>query len=546
MAFPTSYTDDDTAVTTDGSVEDDIRTRRFDMFDENKDLYNTKNYKDAITQDSTDEVDPQSLVRDPSREDIRWIYRDFIGSTLVDKPIDDIFKNGFSVQYDPTNSVRSVLDEYDYIDKYKSVKKKSRRDGFALLFYVCEDTTDGIWQASTRSNFTALEGITVLTCDDLTDREPIDFRQKLPLEYQPQAGQNLRDVIEVRESGIVVSRKDGDVNFGDPIGYIMDRSENNNHAPKFIHESRIQHFTWNTEVDSASPHDHAYSEWGTLGKWEGQSLLRPPYHLLKMLFKSDWALSETMFRYSSPVYELTLRQNDGPDELEKARQQFRNVNAKSDVVLPHGWEMDMHHADGQLDPEQYIDPLIQQVCAATEMTKSVLFGTQAGTVTGSETDITNYTTQVERMRQNETEDEFYSFIKWISIRNPSEVPTFALGYDIDWNALFEPSVLDKSEVLNRHVQTIKMAQENAAIDVNEARDLFSEAIDEAGFETDIEGEMTSEKMNDTLEILVAQQGAMGPESAKRQAETEGGNQQNGGPGREYGSTNAKSQPNRSS
>lgn len=550
MAFPTSYVDDDsTTVTTDadlGDIEQDIQSRRFDRFDA-EDVYTTSNYKQAVQHDSTDEVDPKRLVREPQLADFRWLYRSFIGSTLVDKPVDDIFKNGFSVQYDSTNSVRSVIDEYDYVDKYKKAKKKSRRDGFALLFYVIDDTATDLYEESTHDNFSSLETITVLTVDDLTDRKPPDLREQLPPEYRPTDEQSLRDVIEIRDTGIVVSRKDGDVNFGNPIGYLMNRRRDDRGPAKFVHESRIQHFTWQGTVDGEIETE-AFNEWGTLGEWEGQSLLRSPYHLLKMLFKSDWSLSETMFRYSSPVYSLTLRQNDGNEELQKARKQFRNVNAKSDVVLPHGWDMEVHETDGQLDPEQYIEPLIQQICASVEMTKSVLFGTQSGTVSGSETDITNYTTQVERMRQNQTESEFQYFIKWLSVRDLSVVPTFALGYEIAWNDLFEPSALDKSEVLNRNVQSIKMAEEYAAISANEARDLFKEAIKEAGFETEIEGKMTPEKINETLEILVSQQGSaalwpIGPESAK--FESEGGNQQNGGPGREYGSTNAKSQPNKS-
>jgi len=84
--------------------------------------------------DSADEVDPRKLMDDPTINQLRWLYRTSLGKTLVDKPVEDAFKNGFEIHHDGERNIRSILNEFNYVNHYKRVRKKSRRDGFALTF----------------------------------------------------------------------------------------------------------------------------------------------------------------------------------------------------------------------------------------------------------------------------------------------------------------------------------------------------------------------------------------------------------------------------
>lgn len=564
MAFTTSHIDDevdsiddngDSVSANSGITIDaggDSRTYQYDDFESNE-TYSTSNHANAVRHDSTDEIDVKKLVDDPTISDIRWLYRFFFGNTIVDKPINDAFKNGFEINLDIPNSVEPLLNETEFIDAYKRGEKKARRDGFALLFYVIDDTTDGLYEESTSSNYNSLEKVDVLTIDDLTVREPSGFRELLPEKYTPSDGSTLYDLIEVRETGIVVSRKDGDPNFGEPIGYLMDRRADKSGRPKFIHESRVQHLTWRGSVDGdfykgtdVTPDGDplATDEWGSLGEFEGDSILTPAYHLFKSLFKGDWATMQTLFRYSSPLYEVKLPERADKEDLKQARNNFRNMNAKGDAVTPFGYDIEMHETDGQLSPTDYFEPIFEQICASVEMTKSVLFGTQQGTVTGSEVDVQNYYNQVERYQNTRAESKIREFVEWMFRRDKEAVPSFSLGFEIEWNELFKPSEMDQVEILARKSQVIQEGVQSYSIKPNEARDLYEEALDEYGFDTDLDDDIELDDFSLLMELEAAQNGNMQQYPAGPEYERENAQMKPEGSGMQQGQRTNRSQSNR--
>jgi hypothetical protein len=102
--------------------------------------------------DSSDEVDPRKLMGDPTTNDIRWVYRTSFAKTLVDKPIDDAFKNGFEIKRDmdgkqskQLRDVESVYHDNDFVRNYQLAQKKARRDGFAVTFMVLNDDSEGVY-----------------------------------------------------------------------------------------------------------------------------------------------------------------------------------------------------------------------------------------------------------------------------------------------------------------------------------------------------------------------------------------------------------------
>lgn len=573
MAFATDQAIENGVATPD-SVDNEqsftdaeTRTEKFERLESGRDVYEaTDDSGETTRSDSTDEVDIQKLVGSPSVSDLRWLYRFTFASTLVDKPIDDAFKRGFDVTVDPTQSVKSVIERHDYIDKLKRGEIKGRRDSFSLLFKVTNDSTDGLHEAITPQTFNSLEAIKVLTIDDLTDSKPPNFRQQLPAEYRPGRDQSLHDLVEVRKSGMVVSRVSDDPDFGNPIGYLLNRRADNSGESRFVHASRVQHLTWQQNVDgdyygdgdqqALSDSDGVYrpshgvhessdsSEWGALGKWEGDSILLPAYHLLKDIFKASWATSQTLFRYSSPLYALNLPERADAETLEKVRNNFRNMNAKGDAVLPHGFEMKVHGTEGQITPEEYFGPLFSQICATVEMNKSVLFGTQAGTTSGTESDQKSYYNQVNRYRKNRAEAKIREFVEWMNRMDKSAIPNLALSYEIEWPALFEPSSMDKKEILHRAVQSVQGASEYYMITPNEGRDILDDAFEEAGYDVDMSDDLTTEDFDLISELLVAQQGSGELWPTGEESQSQGNPQQQNGGGMSTGQTISGEQPNR--
>ena len=420
--------------------------------------------------DSSDEIDPRKLVRTPSLSELRWYYNRTFAKVIVNKPVDDAFKHGIDILGQNSSEIENVFDDIEYIENYRMAEKKARRDGFALVFFGWETAGNQPDTSKIPNNVTGVSHTKVLTVDDLTDAAKSRIADDVPLDM---------DDFVVRDSGIVVNKKLADEGFNEPIGYVL-----NTHDPQFIHKDWIQHLVWNPEVDGDYETDaidsniQNYKE--QLGRWEGESVLTSCYDLLKWLKKANWSIGQTLFRYASKMYSVKLPNDATEDEFEDARKALRNLNSKSEIILPSvDYEVDDYDTDGQLEPEEYFDIFFEQICACTEMTKSVLFGTQQGTVTGSETDIKNYFNQVERMRQNRITDKMREAVEMLTNVNTASgsqvISNFASGeFDVKWSPLFKMSEEDRVEAIRTSANAVTMLINNYALTPNEARSILSE------------------------------------------------------------------------
>lgn len=534
-----------------GEITTDASSTRTQTANDEPDVYTTElGNIDTFRSDSTDEVDIQKLVSEPSLSDIRWLYRNTWASTIVDKPVEDAFKNGFDVKNEPTNSVEPLLKQTEWVSQYKFARKQARRDGFSLMYLVLNDNGDGPHQDPADLTVSGIEGIKVWTIDDMAHEvEEEAIRGQVPPKYRlPES--NLETELdfkyEVRKSGIVVSRDLMDISYGDPIGYVKGPA----HDPTFVHSERVIHLVENPEV-SGDYHpekteviraNSRAEEW--LGKWEGDSELQASYHLLKAVFKGDWATMQTLFRYSSPFFGLTLPERAEEEDLESAREEFTNLNAKSEGVFPTGYELEVHETDGSLEPEGYFDPIFDQICAAHEMTRSVIFGTQSGTVSGSDSDQQNYLNQVNRFRHTKAEDDLERFVRRLSQWDKSTVPNLALGYRIKWEPLYKLSEVNKVEAIRTAVNAATMASEQFYISPQEGRELLDQLLGER-YDLDLSEDLDPEDFEMLEEVQIAQMGAESlEEKMETRAEAKGNPQMKAkGSGVSRGQTESQEQPN---
>ncbi|MDB9247461.1 DUF1073 domain-containing protein [Halorubrum ezzemoulense] len=470
--------------------------------------------------ESADSIDPKRLVRTPSVDDIRWYYRNGpLAPTIVDKPVDDAFKHGYSVGNDNVEAFLNTIEE-----PFKRAHRKARRDGFALLWFRFRDTAEE-WEPP--ENVKGIHEIKVLTLDDMTDAKPVAFEEKLSVgnrdgisdDINPLVTSNLEDLYEAVEraengslplsdefvkdesvvdaaidsgvdldaglsdnlpydrsrfyettdSGIVMSERIDDKRFEEPIGYLYDRGAA--FQPLLIHPSRVYHVAWRRDVDG-NVNDE------TWGRYEGDSVLRPIIHLLRNLQKSNWANAQTMFRHSSPLHVMEVPEGASQEQYDKAEDATRNINAKSSITEPPNFDLRIEDNETNVDPEPHFNVIFDQICAGTEFTRSVLFGTQAGTVSGSETDIKNYFNKVERLREDRFEQELREIVDWWADisdgRTELGIPNDAADFDIDWGPLFKLSALDRAEAMSRHVQLVTTGASNYILSEEEARSILAE------------------------------------------------------------------------
>jgi hypothetical protein len=465
--------------------------------------------------DSSDEVDPRKLVRDPTLSEIRWYYRRTFAKVLVDKPIDDAFKNGFEFRGDRAAEADQLLAEpyFDgegdgFVGAYRLAEKKARRDGFALVFLgTTERGSAGLHDTPIDDDVDVdnVSHVKVLTVDDLSEIAPHDqIAEATGLEEQQ---------YEVRNTGIVVNTDVSSPDFRTPIGYVLDQTE-----PQFIHRDRVIHLTWNPEVDGDYDDDgvrryELADNHTTLGQYEGDSILIPSYDLLKGIAKGNWSIMQALFRNASHMYTVTLPTDADDNDMDQALGVTSNINAKSALVFPDGYEVDQHESGNELEPQEYFDVIFNQVCAGQEMTKSVLFGTQAGTVSGSETDIKNYFNKVERYRSNRGESKIIEYLTRASKMKDNRTSTdYQFDIEINWGPMFKVDRDTRIKMMQNEAQALTTLVGNFALTPTELREIMSEDFAELDL-----GEMTEEKF-DVLDRINLTRSGQGPSAERAEEE----------------------------
>jgi hypothetical protein len=490
---------------------------------------------------NADEVDPRRLMSDPHVDDLRWLYRTSLAKTLVDKPVDDAFKNGFDIEHDGERDIRNILDKHDFVEHYKEAKKKARRDGFALSFFVLEDTSEGVYENPVPNDVAVndIKKLETITLDDMARYKTSHGAIPAGAEADPLEDMDYTDY-EIRPTGIVMDTDPESDTYKEPLGYLIGPPEWVSESDirdrvKFYHRNRFLHHVENKTVDGDLDRP-------TLGRWEGDSVLVSVYHLLRGLKKGNWSLMQTIFRYAAQLYHVELPEDADEDDWEEANAQMQNLNAKSELITPAGYEIDNYQTDGQLQPEEYFDVIFEQICASTEMTKSVLFGTQSGTVSGSETDIKNYFNKVERMREGGFEHDMQRFVsRAVSLLDDRTGEQYDLNFTVDWEPMFRLSQLDNAERLTRVMQTLSAGINDFVLTPQEARAILQEEWAEADIEWEDE---FSESEREFLETLNVAQ--MGTEAVLRGNEdfVPEGTEEKGGRngGREMGQQQASEEP----
>lgn len=465
--------------------------------------------------DSADEIDPRKLVRNPTLSEIRWYYRRTFAKKLVDKPIEDAFKNDFELEGTGASRANSLMENVGYIEEYQLAEKKARRDGFALLFIgTRESGSSGVEQSPFDEGVRVMDitHVKTLTIDDLAYGGAAD---EIVEQVQVSYPELDADDIYVRRTGIVISTDIQDPNFREPIGYALQTPG----GAQFIHKDRVQHLVWNPEVDGDYHMDshrlgvsRFQEDTRTLGRYEGDSVLIPSYDLLKGITKGNWAIMQALYRNAASMYTVYMPRDASEDDHEQADKEFTNMNAKSEFIIPGGppgqdensYEVVQHESQlADAGPREHFDVLFDQICASNEMTKSVLFGTQSGTVSGSETDIKNYFNKVERYRRNRAESKIHEFTdKAAQMLDGRTTDQFSLDYEFEWGPLFRVSQMDRVTMIQNMGQTMGVLINNYVLTPDEARSIMEEEWAE------FEGldPLTEEEWDDLDRVQLAQVG----------------------------------------
>lgn len=487
-------------------------------------------YEDPDTGDSADNVDPRALFANASVNELRFYYRQGpYGGTVVEKPIYDAFKYGFSVEatdndvdLDQNNRRQRITDFLtEYKEAYIDAKIKARRDGLALLHFQFADAADGVSEPiqDTRGdgNAVTFQGFKTYSLDNITD----DLAESTVADHT----EYTRDQIYVSEGpehgGVAIVDDINHPDHGDVVGYgIEPRQDSDEIDPVFfLHRDRVQHITHGEHVDGRLGNN-------VTGKHVGESVLTPVLQPLKATHMGFWAIKNILYRYSAPLHAVEPPETWGMDEWNEAEADMSDLSMMSDALLPPGSELSVAEGVSEFDPEPFFSVLINALCAGTEFTKSVLEGTQTGTVSGSETDVKNYFNFVERLRTGEIESEMLAGYEKVARHDPSTVPQVSDGLTIDWGPLFKPTDLERAEGMVSIVTAATNGIKNYVLTPTEARSVIEAGWAEFDMDADLGEPLTEAEMDelDRINMNEAGQGRQDNEPQDRVSPQQGGNQ----------------------
>jgi hypothetical protein len=505
---------------------------------------NDKRYQDPDGDGAADDVDPRKLFRQPSVNELRYYAREGpYGPTIIEKPLRDAFKHGFDVVGDNTapddgsGKIRAFLEEY--IPYYLKAEKKARRDGLAVLQFLVRDPADSAADpipASTKQEGDAEHaGFQLFTLDNLTD----DLTDSTVAQHTD-FGIDQIYVSEGGEHGGVALVDDiSHPRHGEVLGYgVEPRQESDDiQAVEFVHADRCQHFTWNDHVDGQLGNN-------VTGEHVGESVITAILQPLKATQMGFWAIKNILYRYSAPLYAVEPPESWGPDDWNDAEENLGNISMSSDALLPPGSELSVADTDQEFDPQPIYEVLHEAICSGTIFTKSVLRGTQTGTVSGSETDIKGYFTEVQNLREQRIEAKFREAVQMVSQYDQETIPRVADtgGFEIDWGPLFKPSDIERAEGAVSLLTGLSAGIKQYILTPTEARSILTEEW--AQFDIDVDLAELTEDDKDALDRINLREAGQGP-GDNEPDQRENPRLQNGG-GQEQGQTRSSSQPQRAS
>lgn len=543
----TDYIDEDTSsVTTvtasdvESAFADAVRTE----LPEEDELRNDERYDDPDGTGSADDVDPRKLFRQPTLNELRYYAREGpYGPTIIAKPIRDAFKHGYDLHgdntagEDTTGKIREFLDDYQYY--YEQAEIKSRRDGMAILLFQIQDSANSaaepIPDSAKQRGIASHEGFHLLTVDNLSDT----------LTDSQVADHTSFDVDQIYVSegtengGVAIVDDLSHSDHGDVLGYGIEPRQDSDDPQdvEFVHADRCQSFLWNEHVDGQVGNQ-------VTGKHIGESVLTPILQPLKSTQMGFWAIKNILYRYSAPLYAVEPPDTWGPDEWDDAEENLGNISMASDALLPPGSTLSVADTDQEFDPQPIYEVLHEAICSGTIFTKSVLRGTQTGTVSGSETDIKGYFTEVQNFREQRVALKFKEALSMVSQYDQETVPRVAdiNNVNFEWGPLFKLSDLERMEGMVSAVTAATNGVKNYVLTPDEARSILEESWAELDHDVSLEAlEETDLDKMDRVRMRMAGQGPNDDEQTN--SERQNPRIQNGG-GQPTGQTRESSQPTR--
>ena len=177
---------------------------------------------------------------------------------------------------------------------------------------------------------------------------------------------------------------------------------------------------------------------------KGVSHFLPQYDTISDLENSNVAITEALIKSAVGLAHLKLPENATEDDWNWATENFKNIDFLTEFISEQGWEADVISMDKGVNPQPYTEHQFHRLSLVSRVPKTILMGTEAGKVTGSEWNIKEYHALVSDMRRELTRhivDLLKRAQRW-GILPPGKL-------EIKWGALDEPTEEERAQIRMR-------------------------------------------------------------------------------------------------
>jgi len=352
--------------------------------------------------------------------------RNGITRKLVNKLSSDTFDKWFKVESDnqklieDVNSLFSSKSIWHFNDgkKHLGIKKK-----------VKANYTVGI-----------VEGFCILA---------LGFSDDKPLSEQVENPESLDYVSLLTPSDVnklIIDEDEDSETFGLIIGAEIKLGKGD---AKVIHASRFIYIPVNTYGNS----------------YKGIGLVKPAYNYLTVLDNVIWSTGQSFYRYASGFPHIK-KKGGNPDVINKIKKQWKDVNSLTGWASGDDTEIEFVGAKAvALDPQKYLDVSIFAVATSFDIPAQIVIGTAAGMVTGSETNLRDYYSDI----SSKQEIDWTPIMEQLIVIGQSTGQIAKGEFKIKWNPLFELSEKEIAEIDKLKAETDKIRIESGVLDPEQVK-----------------------------------------------------------------------------
>ncbi len=231
---------------------------------------------------------------------------------------------------------------------------------------------------------------------------------------------------------------------------------------KRLHPDRIIHIKFDTVGDSNL----------------GLSVLEPAFNIMKSKIDTDEALGVITTKFSKPIIEIIVKKGTKPAEMQRAERMAFDINKTSNKVshIVHDENLEFKipgMAGKSLRIKEYYDIMLDQLAIQFGVPKTLLIGSEAGSISGSSLNLISYFQSIESDQNTIMKPLIMKLLnQWHIATRGEELP---IDIDIEFGRLYADEISAvKADMLD--TQSVVAAEKAGLITTEGARKKLADVL----------------------------------------------------------------------